>query len=482
MNKKVLNKNIILVILQNIIAILFPIITFPYISKTLSVETIGRFNFIESILNFLNLIAIFGINSYAVREGVRLREDKEQFNKLISELFFINIITTLFSYFLMFVCVEIISELHQERFYIYLFSIQIIFYVFSMDWILIIYEKYFFKTIQTFVFKFLYIFLLFLFVRKSSDLLSYIIITTIITIASYISVIIYNKNFYKLRRIHIKDCIYHFKPICILFIDSLTHMIYTGSDIILLGFMQTDYIIGIYSFSVKIYTTLRIFLACILLAAYPRVSFLYGTKEYKKIVQYIYDITMLLMLPCIVGLLLVSKKLIFLIGNKQYIKSIPSLHILTICLLFSIIAWIHSQLILLPSKKDFKILKSTILSAIVNIILNIIFIPILKERATAISTLISEFVMFILLQRNGKDVYQINFINKNIKDAIIGCIGIFIVCVIVPLIQKTSSHFVLIITILLSILVYITTLTIMKNEMIISLFKNKKNIKEINKI
>ena len=83
MNKKVLNKNIILVILQNIIAILFPIITFPYISKTLSVETIGRFNFIESILNFLNLIAIFGINSYAVREGVRLREDKEQFNKLI---------------------------------------------------------------------------------------------------------------------------------------------------------------------------------------------------------------------------------------------------------------------------------------------------------------------------------------------------------------------------------------------------------------
>ena len=114
--------------------------------------------------------------------------------------------------------------------------------------------------------------------------------------------------------------------------------------------------------------------------------------------------------------------------------------------------------------------------------MNIIFIPILKERATAISTLISEFVMFILLQRNGKDVYQINFINKNIKDAIIGCIGIFIVCVIVPLIQKTSSHFVLIITILLSILVYITTLTIMKNEMIISLFKNKKNIKEINKI
>ena len=98
MKQKSLNLNMLLSAIKGFIGVIFPLITFPYISRILSVETLGKYNFAVSVVGYIVLLAGLGINQYAIREGARVREDKEKFGKLANQVFTINIISTIFAY------------------------------------------------------------------------------------------------------------------------------------------------------------------------------------------------------------------------------------------------------------------------------------------------------------------------------------------------------------------------------------------------
>ena len=57
----------------SVLNIIFPIITFPYVSRVLGVDGIEIYNFSNSIISYFLLIATLGINSYAVREAASFR-------------------------------------------------------------------------------------------------------------------------------------------------------------------------------------------------------------------------------------------------------------------------------------------------------------------------------------------------------------------------------------------------------------------------
>ncbi len=75
MKKKSLGINAIVNLLRNIVNIIFPIVTFPYASRILGVESLGIYNFSYSVSNYFLLLASLGISTYAVREGAKYRND-----------------------------------------------------------------------------------------------------------------------------------------------------------------------------------------------------------------------------------------------------------------------------------------------------------------------------------------------------------------------------------------------------------------------
>ena len=79
-------------------SVLFPLITFPYASRMLGAEGIGKVNYANSIISYFSLIAVLGISTYAIREGARLRNNKKEFNKFVKEMLRINIITIAVTY------------------------------------------------------------------------------------------------------------------------------------------------------------------------------------------------------------------------------------------------------------------------------------------------------------------------------------------------------------------------------------------------
>ena len=309
MESKSLGRNIILNGFRNILNLLFPLVTFPYISRVLGVEEIGKYNFAQSAISYFLLIAGLGISSYAVREGAKYRNRKETFNIFASEILLCNVMSTIIAYIALFVCLYNIKKFKTYSCLMILFSIQIIFTTIGVEWVYSIYEEYEYITIRSIVFKIISIILILVFVRDQGDVNTYAAITEFSSVGSNFMNLIHSKTYFKIVKIHLKDCLKHVKPILIIFASNIAIMIYVYSDTTMLGFITSDYEVGIYSVSVKIYNMIKNLLSSILIVSIPRLSMFYGNdlkEDFKKTTQKVYDTLTTLILLLLVSFALVD--------------------------------------------------------------------------------------------------------------------------------------------------------------------------------
>ncbi len=463
--------NMILNGIKGLMAIIFPLISFPYISKILGVEAIGKYNFANSIINYFILLAGLGISTYAIREGARVREDKKNLNQFSNEVFTINIISTILSYLLLFILVLIVNKFKDYSILIFILSLQIIFKTIGIEWIYSIYEDYKYITIRSIFFQLLSLVLLFTFVHSQNDLYVYVIITVISSVGSDVLNIIhlrrkYHWNVAITKNIHFKK---HIKPILILFATTITITIYVNSDITVLGFLTNDYYVGMYSVSTKIYTIIKSLLSSVVLVSIPRFSALLAQNEkeqFKDTAEDIYKTLLTLIIPAIIGMIALRKEIILIISDASYLEATSSLALLSIAIFFCLGAYFWGQAMLVPLKQEKKVLKITIISAIVNVVLNLLLIPIWKENAAALTTIIAELIAFIYCKYETQKIVKLNGSVKIFIKSIIGCIPIIIITLIIKhIISNVIFSSIVIVT--LSIICYTIVEIILKNEVIL---------------
>ena len=97
MRKKSMKENAILNALRTLAGIVFPLITYPYISRVLGADNLGKINFANSIVSYFSLLAALGISSYAIREGGAIRDDKNKLKNFSNQIFTINMVFTAIS-------------------------------------------------------------------------------------------------------------------------------------------------------------------------------------------------------------------------------------------------------------------------------------------------------------------------------------------------------------------------------------------------
>ena len=140
MKKKSLGINALLNGLRNVLTVLFPLISFPYVSRILQENNLGKYNFASSIVSYFLLIAALGITTYAIREGAQYRNDKEKLHIFASEIFSINILSSAFAYLALILAIFIIPQLREYAGLLGIFSIQIAFAAIGIEWLYSIYE------------------------------------------------------------------------------------------------------------------------------------------------------------------------------------------------------------------------------------------------------------------------------------------------------------------------------------------------------
>ena len=139
--EKSLKINASLNIAKQLCQVLFPLVSIPYVTRVLGADGYGIFSYGNSIVSYFVLIAALGINTYAVREGVAVRNDKEKLERFVSEIFTINTISTCISYLLL-ICLLASPFLEQYRSIIAIQSLVIFLTTIGTDWINTIYEDF----------------------------------------------------------------------------------------------------------------------------------------------------------------------------------------------------------------------------------------------------------------------------------------------------------------------------------------------------
>jgi len=475
------NKNTLFNTIKSIFSLIYPLITFPYVSRILMADNLGKINFSNSIISYFSLIASLGINTYAIRECSKAKNDKKLLDKVSSQIFSINILSTIVAYVALFIVVVTFKSITNYWLLIAIQSVSILAGTIGAEWINSAMEEFKYISIRTMAFQVLALILMFLFVKKPEDYYIYAIISVIASCGSNIINIYYRKRFCNIRFTLDFDIKKHLPPIMLMFSMMLTQVIYCNSDITILGLIKGDFEVGLYSTSVKIYSIVNTTIASVAWVVMPQLSEGFAQKDYSRInnlLKYALNYIFVLGIPTLIGINVITDDIIMVIAGKEYLGAVTSLKILTIALLFSFIGGWIANMMFIPAGKESICLKTGMVSAIINIILNFIFIPKYGLNAAAATTAIAEFTGVIL-----KIPYLDNNIKiDNLKNVFLGpCVGSIFILIIGISVKKmfTNSFIILLITITLSIFCYLMILLILKNEFVINYLKpvfNKFNI------
>lgn len=472
-NKANVKKNAVFNTIKTVFGIIYPLITFPYISRVLKAENVGKINFGNSIVSYFSLAASLGVATYAIRECSKVKENRDDLSKTASQILSINVFSTLFSYIALIITLIFAKSLQNYRLLICIQSSTILFSTLGADWLNTAMEDFRYITIRTIAFQILSLVLMFIFVRKPEHYILYAIISVVASSGSNILNIFYRKKYCTTKFTLDLNLKKHLPPIMLLFSMLLAQTIYTSSDTTILGLIKGDVEVGLYSTSVKIYNIVNQMVASVAYVVMPQLAAGFAKNDYdeiNKLLKYALNFIIVLGLPCLVGINAITKEIIYVIAGEEYLRATTSLHILTIALLFSFIGGWFSNMTLLPSGREKVCLYSCAISSTVNIILNFILIPYYGLNAAAFTTMLAELIGIIFVSRFLDPNIHIDGLTEMLKGPILGCACIFIVSIIVKMFVN-SYYLITIITIVLSILVYALILYITKNEFFLEMLK-----------
>lgn len=461
-----IKKNTLFNTIKSVFGIIYPLITFPYISRVLQTENVGKINFSNSVVSYFSLIASLGVTTYAVRECSKYREDKDKLGETASQILSINIWSTLIAYFALIVTLLLARPLDNYRKLIIIQSSTILFTTLGADWLNTAMEDFKFIAIRTMGMQVVSLLLMFIFVKRPEDYLIYAIISVVATSGTNIVNIFYRRRYCKTRFVFHIDWKKHLPSILLLFSLLLSQTIYISSDTTILGLVKGDYQVGLYSTSVKIYNVVNTMIASVAWVVMPQLSLNFAKRDFiqvNNLLKYSLNFIIVLGLPCLVGLNVIGQEVIMLIAGESYLGAELSLRILTISLGCSFISGWIGNMMMLPAGKEKICLKSSIVSAVVNIILNFIFIPVWGLNAAAATTAVSEFLGIIIKLPYIDENIRIDGLGKIFAAPITGSLAIILVSLIVRYFVK-SSYLIAILTIILSGCIYLIILIFMRND------------------
>lgn len=468
MPQRSLKKNTVYNTIKTVSAIIFPLITFPYISRILLPENIGKINFGSSIVSYFSLIASLGISVYAIRECSSVRDDKEKLSETASQIFSINIITTIIAYVMLGITLLMSSKLADYKSLIVIQSMSILASTLGADWLNSAMEDFRYITLRTVMFQFVSLALMFAFVHKSEDYMLYAIISLISSTGASVMNIWYRRRYCRVR--FVKDIRWkrHLTSIIFLFVMLLAQDIFSNVDITMLGAIHGDREVGIYATAYKMANIIAVSLSSIVWVLMPRVSYYFAVgklDEIRRLLNKTLNIYNTISTPCMLGLFLLSDDIINIIAGNSFSDSAGVLRILSIAHLFNFYgAAFWGNIVLLSSKRESAYTLICCASALMNVVTNFLLIPIFGAKGAAFTTCLCYAMMLIWLVYLTDKRIRVRATSKSLFSPLCGYLGICVVCIFSR--QMASQWVRVIFSIIASIIVYFAIQIAYKNALI----------------
>lgn len=431
--KNSLKINFIMNIILNISTIIYPLITFPYVSRVLGTTGTGKISFASSFISYFVTFASLGIPTYGIKVIAQKRDNRKECSRAAHELIIINLITTIIAYGLFFILMFNIPKLNNDKPLYIISSLSIGLNALGMEWLYKGFEEYSYITKRTLIFKLIALLGLFLLVKNQNDYYWYAFLTVFGTSGSYIMNIIGSKKYIDYKYVGSYHIIQHLKPIIYLVCASLITSLYAHMDSTMIGLMIGDDSNGLYYATVRIKSLLITISSALTTVLIPRMAYYFANRNLDKISIYIkkaISAVSLISFPLLIYSFIMAKECLDFFAGTEYVAATNTLRVQLIACGLVGYSSIWGNQILVPSGNEKAYFKSVSIGAVVNLVLNSLFIPFIGIIGAAIATMCTEGVVCIALYRNARS-YILE--HDNFKQSMIygvACIP-SIVCIIV---------------------------------------------------
>lgn len=393
---KSIKKNYAYNLFYQVLVIVVPLITTPYVSRALGAEKIGEYSYLASISAYFVLLAVLGTSTYAEREISYYQDNREKRSERFWDLFILRIITTAICSLLYFI---FISFAFKSSILALIISLNIIAVAFDTVWVFQGMEEFGKITIRNTIIKLLSVVLIILLVKKPEDVWLYALINYLSSIVGSLSLLPFLKNYIgkpEIKKIHpFKD----FKNIIKLFVPTIAISIYTVLDTTMLGLFTTTKVEnGYYEEALKLSRTALTIVTSLSAVMIPRISYHFEKGEMEEIKRYMYKsyrFTFMLSIPICFGLIGISDNLVPWFFGSGFDKVSVLLKISAFLVPVIGLSNITGMQYLVPTMQQDKLFYSVLFGALTNFTLNMIFIPLYYSSGAIVASVIAESVVTI---------------------------------------------------------------------------------------
>ena len=416
MKKKSLTINFILNSFIAFFSMLFPILSFPYVSRILHPEYVGRVSFAESLVTYFLLFSQMGIPTYGTREIAKVRSDRNQLIQLTSQLFLINFSMAICSYIVLILASCMVPRLHEDQLLYLIMGLSLFMNAMSMDWLYKGLEEYGVLAKRSFGLKLLSLLSIFLLIHKQEDYLMYGFLYMLAAYgagilnfrATYRDLLRGNIRFDKVKS-DIKEAFHrHLSHIAVFFAMTCATTIYTHLDTVMVGAISGNTELGYYNAAVKIKTLLVAITTSLGIVLVPRITNCIMERKAEALRRYIritflftasFSLLSLIFFECF------TTRSILLLSGQEFMPAVPAMKIIMLTVPLIGFSNLTGLEILVPFHKEKIVLYSEVFGAAVDFMMNLMLIPKYGSAGAALGTVIAELsvlsfqVIYIMTRR-----------------------------------------------------------------------------------
>lgn len=465
-NPASIGKNFIYNTAYQILAVLVPLVTTPYIARIFGADGVGVNSYVISMANVFSLFAALGVSAYGQREIAQNRDDKKQTAVLFWEIELLCVITTAICLIAWFVMAFLESNYTH---YFLVTSFTILAVAFDITWFFAGLEEFRFIVLRNTAVKLIGMLLLFLAIKTKDQLLLYMAMISVTGLVGNLSMWTYLPKF--LTKVSFKELriFRHLRHTFVYFIPTIASSVYNMVDKVMLRFL-TDGTLenGYYEETTKVVRTAQVVLLSINTVMASRMSYLFSQgklEEMKKRLEKSISFILLLAYPFTIGIIGISEGFVPWFFGEGFDPVVMLLRVYSPLLIVVGISNCLGTQYLTPSGQRGRSSKGIIAGAVVNIILNVFLIPPFGATGATIASVIAELIIACVYCYMSKGYISFGMLCKHSVKRLIAS-GVMLVVVLAVALLPVTGVLLTLLQIACGALVYLLILLVLKDEML----------------
>lgn len=390
-------KNYIYNLSYQLLLLIVPIVTIPYVSRTLKAENIGLYNFFYSVVSYFVLFGCLGLNLYGQREVAFYKDDKFKRSQIFWELFSIRVVTIIISTICYWFIIVQNSTGYSTQYAI--FTIEILAASLDISWFFQGVEDFKQQTIRSLIVKIFGTIAIFIFVKDVGDLNKYIWCHVGMTLFSNILLWPQLRKYVFFVKIRLFGVLKYFGPVMVMFIPQVAISVYAQLDKTMIR-LFSDYLeVSYYSQAEKIVKIILTVVTSLGLVMLSRVATSFSKGNTDAIHEYItksFKFISLIAYPCTFGLMAVSYDIVPWFFGEGFEKVAPCMVFLGPIIIFIGMSNIIGTQYLLPTNRMKEYTLSVVGGLMINVTLNSILITKFGCVGAAVATVFAEAGVIII--------------------------------------------------------------------------------------